>query len=550
MTRIIPLLLIAAAAGAAERINHEGRILGNQVAVTTPTLFNTPTADAVVASMQILPRDNAWNEDVSRLPLLANSAAMIAKIRSDLAVANRQRLVMGLDMNYVLVPDSQPKIDINFVDYPGESDDLDPAHSTWGLWPIPSNMPIEGWPAFFPGLTNEQYQRDVNGTGGDRHSVVVMPGAGWTWETWQALLTTGTPAWQASNGAKFTLTTNAQRPAGWTSGDAAGLSLFAAAVRYDEAERGMVEHAMRLVVKASRKSYLYPATHQAGSTTDPDTPAMGQRIRLKSSFVIPASWSKEERAIALALKKYGALVADNGSFFWISIAPDDRWPANCFSHLVTSSGGNDLCDVNNFEVVQSTGPTGGPRSPGAPTANAGADQSVALSAGATLVGTTTGTGITTKWYVYPYATPPGTVTFGSPNALTTTVGFSAAGTYTLMLSASDGVHATAYDAVIVTVTNGGGTTTGGTTSGTTTGGTTTGGTTTGSTTSGATGSTTSGTTGGSATSSGGGTSTSGGTGGAPVGGGGGSGSGGCGLGSAFGVLVAIGLVAMRRRSEG
>jgi hypothetical protein len=541
MKRIVPLLLIAAAAGAAERINHEGRILGNQVAVTTPTLFNTAAADAVVASMQILPRDNAWNEDVSRLPLLSNSAAMIAKIRSDLAVANRQRLVMGLDMNYVLVPDSQPKIDINFVDYPDESDDLDPAHATWGLWPIPSIMPIEGWPAFFPGLTNEQYQRDVNGTGGDRHSVVVMPGAGWSWETWQALLTTNTPAWQASNGAKFSLTTNAQRPAGWTSGDAAGLSLFAAAVRYDEAERGMVEHAMRLVVKASRKSYLYPATHQAGSTTDPDTPAMGQRIRLKSSFVIPASWSKEERAIALALKKYGALVADNGSFFWISIAPDDRWPANCFSHLVTSSGGSDLCDVDNFEVVQSTGPTDGPRSPGAPTANAGADQTVSLAAGATLAGAATGTGITTTWYVYPYTTPPGTVTFGSPNALGTTVSFSAAGTYTLMLKASDNVHTPAFDAVVVTVTSGSGTTSSGTTtSGTTTSGTTTSGTTTsGSTTSGST------TSGGSTSSGGGSTSSGGGTSAAPVSGGG-TGKSGCGLGSVFGIVAALGFAVLKR----
>src|SRR6267143_693272 len=105
----------------------------------------------------------------------------------------------------------------------------------------------------------------------------------------------------------------------------------------------------------------YPATHYASTTpaTQTNVPAMGQRVRLKSTFVIPPTWTKQEKALLLGLKKYGALVADNGGFFSISITPDDRWPANAFNHI--SSIG-----ITNFEVIQTTGPTGGPRSPGAP----------------------------------------------------------------------------------------------------------------------------------------------------------------------------------------
>lgn len=446
-------LMHLATLGAAERINQEGRILGPLPTVTTPLLFNTAAADAVVAAMQIMPRDSAWNEDVALRPLTANSAAMIATIRSDIAIANRQRLVVFQEMNYVLVPDDQPLVNIDFLDYWDESDDLDPANNHWGLWPIPSIMPIESWPSGQPGLTNEQWQRDVNDDGGDRHSIIVMPGQGRIWETWTAKLTTGTPAWTAANGARFALTANTPRPAGWTSGDAAGLPMFPALVRYDEAERGMVEHAMRIVVKRSRQSYIYPASHQAGSTTDVNVPAMGQRLRLKSSFVIPASWSRQERAIALGLKKYGALVADNGNFFSISICPDDRWPAGCFSHLSTGAG-SDVCDISNFEVVQATGPDEGPRAPGAPTADAGADQTALLASGAALSGNATGTGLSTRWYVYPGTTPPGTVTFGNAAALATTATFSAVGAYTLMLQVDDGVHAPAYDAVVITVQTG------------------------------------------------------------------------------------------------
>ncbi len=111
------------------------------------------------------------------------------------------------------------------------------------------------------------------------------------------------------------------RPDGWTSGDAAGLPMFPAVVRYDECRRGMVEHALRLVVKKTRREYIYPARHYASSipATSVNYPAMGQRLRLKSDFVIPSNWTIEEKAVLLALKKYGAIVADNGNFFSVSV---------------------------------------------------------------------------------------------------------------------------------------------------------------------------------------------------------------------------------------
>jgi hypothetical protein len=435
-------MVAAALPTLAERINQEGRILGAQVTVTNSTLFNTTNADAILSSLQIFPVSNPWNEDISQRPLLVNSAAMMTQITNDLAT-NRQTLRMFKEMNFVLAPDAQALRKIQFVDYPDESD-LNGGIDPNGLYPIPTNMPVETWPAGTGSLTLQQWQQDTGNVGGDRHSIVVQPGNGNIWETWQAKLV-GTN-WQASNGAKFNLYTNGLRPAGWTSGDAAGLPMFPALVRFDECERGMVEHAMRIVVRRSRYgTYLYPATHYAAPSTNTSAnlPMMGQRLRLKSSYVINPNWTKQEKAVLLGLKKYGAMVADNGGFFSISVTPDNRWPAGCFDHLDTVS-------VTNFEVVQATGPTEGPRSPGAPTANAGPDQSGAPGMPVPLQGAISysNTPPTILWELY---SGPSAVTFGNASQTNTTVTFSAPGVHTLMLSAADGVHAVAYDAVVFTV---------------------------------------------------------------------------------------------------
>ncbi|HEY1122452.1 MAG TPA: hypothetical protein VGE67_12660, partial [Haloferula sp.] len=376
MRRVLGLLLIPGLA-CAERINHEGRILGEVPVVTQPILFNTAQADAVVAAMQVMPLDSPWNEDISTRPTLSNSADMIAMITSELA-SDRRNLRLFEEMNYVLVPETQQKVPITFFQYPGESD-LDGGASPIGQYPIPSNMPVETWPTGTGALTLDQWQADVNGAGGDRHSIIVKPGSGVIWETW--LTKRVGSDWRAANGAKFSLNSNALRPTGWTSADAAGLPMFPALVRYDECQRGMVEHAMRIVVKHTRHAYIYPATHRASDpqTTDPNVPAMGQRLRLKASYEIPANWTIQEKAVALGLKKYGAFVADNGNFFSISITPDNRYPSGCFNRL------RNLL-VSDFEVIQTTGPTEGPRSAGAPTANAGPDLSVMAGGSANLNG--------------------------------------------------------------------------------------------------------------------------------------------------------------------
>jgi len=421
----------------AERINQEGRILGPAPVVTNSILFNTPEADAILSAMQSFPVTNAWNEDISRRPMLPNSEAMIAQIMADLAAkgSGRQTLRAFQEMNFVLVPDSQPMVPISFVDYPDESDP--------SPYPIPSNMPIETWPSQTGALTLDQWQQDINNTGGDRHAIIVQPSQGFLWEMWQAKRV-GT-AWEASNGAKFDLKASALRPAGWTSADAAGLPMFPALPRYDECQRGMVEHACRIVVARSRREYIYPATHFASTTPAAQTnvPAMGQRVRLKSSFVIPTTWAREEKAILLALKKYGAIVADNGGFFSISVTPDNRWSANAFSHL--SSVG-----ITNFEVIQTTGPNEGPRSAGGPAVDAGPDQSVLTDAPATLRGSASFTGAAPfiQWKLY---SGPAAVSFANPAQTNTSVTFSVPGIYTLMLSADDGVHAVAYDAAVISV---------------------------------------------------------------------------------------------------
>ena len=425
-----------------ERINQEGRILGPLPAVTNAILFDTSNADAVVSAMQIFPVTNPWNECISNRPVLANSDAMIAEIMSDLST-NRRTLIAFQEMNFVLVPDTQMLVSNNFVDYPDESD-LNGGDYPYGLYPTPTNQPIEGWPTQTGGQTLLQWQ--TNDDGSDRHSIIVQPGAGFIFETWNALRV-GTN-WQAANGAIFNLNSNTLRTNGWTSGDAAGFPMFSALVRYDEAERGMIEHACRLVVERTRyTNYIYPATHYAAPATNTSTnlPSMGQRLRLKASFVIPANWTKEEKAVLLGLKKYGAMVADNGNFFSISVTPDDRWPPNCFNDFTSIS-------ITNFEVIQTTGTNEGPRSPGAPVANAGPDQTVPVGVPVLLPGVVVFSNTTPliQWKLY---SGPGAVTFGNATQTNTTATFSAPGVYALELSAADGVHAVAYDAAVFTVTS-------------------------------------------------------------------------------------------------
>lgn len=436
------ILLLAVCPAGAERINQEGRILGTMPVVTNAILFNTTNADAVVSALQVFPVTNPWNEDISRRPVLANSDAMIAQINADVGASHR-KLSIFPEMNFVFVPDNQALQSFEFLDYSDQSD-LNGGTDPFGLYPAPANLPIEGWPAETGDQTITEWQ--TNDDGSDRHAIIVAPGTGKVWETWRTILNAG--QWQAANGAMFNLNTNGLRPDSWTSGDAAGFPMFPALVRYDECQRGMVEHACRLVVVHSRAQHIYPATHNTSGYTGTNYPAMGQRLRLKADFVIPATWTKEEKALVLGLKKYGGMVSDNSSsFFSLSITPDDRW-GSAFDHLISPG-----IAITNFEVIQTTGPNEGPRSPGAPVAYAGPDQQVALGQPMSLAGYVAYSNVppTVQWKLY---SGPGTVQFGDPAQTNTTASFSAPGAYTLELSAADGVHAVAYDAVVLTVING------------------------------------------------------------------------------------------------
>jgi hypothetical protein len=300
--------------------------------LTEPILFNTKEADAIVSKLQIMPKDNPWNADISKWPVHKNSATIVASIGND------KPLRYNPDMAYVLVPPKQPRIDLVIVDYPDESDK--------GPFPIPSNTPIEGWPAHYirsgEKLTLDDVQRDKANQGGDRHAIVVDPQAMKLYEFYQMKKTD--KGWQAACEATFDLKSNKLRPDGWTSSDAAGLPIFPAIIRHDELQAGMVNHAMRVTVRNTRRAYVAPATHFASSKTDPNLPRMGERLRLKADFDI-SGFTPPVQAILKGLKKHGMLVADNGIEWAISCAPDERIPV-LHDELRKIKG-------SSFEVVES-----------------------------------------------------------------------------------------------------------------------------------------------------------------------------------------------------
>ena len=281
--------------------------------IAKPILFGTPEADRLLSVLQVFPPDNPWNREIAGLPVLPNSARIITSIGVD------KHLGYNLDMNFVIVPPDQRRVPVKIPLYPDESDP--------GPFPVPENAPIENWPlahnedaraVAHPGQTLDDIQR--NGSG-DRHLLIVDPVNGKLHEFWQARKTdTG---WQASNAATFDLRTGARRPEGWTSGDAAGLPIFPATVRYDECERGLVRHATRFTVRRSRRAYVHAAAHFASRSTDPDLPRMGERLRLRKDFDT-SGFPPHARAILEGLKRYGMFVADNGQDWLMSISPDAR----------------------------------------------------------------------------------------------------------------------------------------------------------------------------------------------------------------------------------
>lgn len=283
--------------------------------IDKPVMFNTPEADTILSALEIFPEDNPWNLVVSDWPLHPKSKDIVASIGVN------KPLRYNPDMAFVLVPPDQKQIDLKLVSYPDESDK--------GPYPIPDNVPIEGWPANYlrnPKLKNttlDDVQRDKLNENGDRHAIVVDPTNRKLYEFYQLKKVEG--GWQASCEATFDLKSNKLRPDGWTSSDAAGLPIFPSIIRYDELKRGSVDHAMRVTVVKTRRAYVYPATHYASRRTDENLPRMGERIRLRKDFDT-SKFSPEVKAILEGLKKYGMLVADNGLDWALSCAPDMRIP--------------------------------------------------------------------------------------------------------------------------------------------------------------------------------------------------------------------------------
>lgn len=254
-----------------------------------------------LAGVQMFPSDNPWNQDVSSLPVHLNSAAYLASIGLDTGLHADFGTVWDGAPNgipYTLVHGSQARVSVTF-DYDDESDP--------GPYPIPPDAPIEG---------------GRNGTG-DRHVIVVDVDNKKLYELFSAYPSSN--GWTAGSGAIFDLASNTLRPAGWTSADAAGLPILPGLVRYDEAvELGAIRHALRFTVSRTQRAYIPPATHFASSRTDANLPPMGLRVRLKASFDV-SPFPPAVQTILRAMKTYGMFVADNGSNWYVSGAPDSRW---------------------------------------------------------------------------------------------------------------------------------------------------------------------------------------------------------------------------------
>jgi hypothetical protein len=277
-----------------------------------------PASAQTIGGCPMFPPDNPWNRDVSNDPLDPNSAAYIATINQ-----TRQFLHpdFGSDPTYgipfVVVPNSQPLVQITFNEFGNQSDP--------GPYPFPTNAPVEA--------------------GSDRHSLVVQSGACMLYELYHASKNPVGSGWTAGSGAKFNLNSNALRPDGWTSADAAGLAILPGLARYDEVNSGVVNHAFRFTVASTRSAYVHPATHYTGNNTNPAFPPMGLRLRMKASHDV-SSYTGHSRVILNALKKYGMMVADNGSSWFITGATDSRWNDDDLNQLKTVPG-------SAFEVVQS-----------------------------------------------------------------------------------------------------------------------------------------------------------------------------------------------------
>ncbi|MBM2810796.1 MAG: outer membrane protein [Chloroflexi bacterium] len=283
--------------------------------------------NASLGGRRPFPDDNPWNLDVSQAPMDPDSASLLASIGLDTGLHPDFGTVWNGAPNgipYVVVTSDQPVVPISAFDYADESDA--------GPYPIPPDAPIEGGP----------------NSSGDRHVLVIDRDNWQLYELYDAHPESGGASWRAGSGAIFNLGSNDLRPAGWTSADAAGLPIFPGLVRYDEGVgQGAIRHALRFTARRTRRAYVPPARHFASRLTDPGLPPMGMRVRLRSSFDL-RPFRPSVRPILIALQTYGMFLADNGSDWYISGAPDPRWNDDELATLRLVKG-------RDFEVVRMDG---------------------------------------------------------------------------------------------------------------------------------------------------------------------------------------------------
>jgi hypothetical protein len=318
MRRAVPVALAAAAilaagiAAAAITTIDGPATVGRQAVRVTP-------AGPTLGGCPMFPADNAWNQDVSGRPLHPNSAEIIAQINADggdyLHPDFGETNSYGIP--YVVVPTTQPLVPITYTAYGDESDP--------GPVPIPLDAPVEGGA----------------GASGDRHVLVLRQG---TCELFELFVGRRNGAgWDAASGARFDLTSNALRPLGWTSADAAGLPILPGLVRHDEVAAGVIRHAIRVTFSETQRGYILPATHFASDSTNPNRPPMGMRLRLSASYPV-SQLTGQARVIAVAMQQYGLMVADNGSNWFFQGAPSPGWDDDDLNQLKDIPG-------SAFEVV-------------------------------------------------------------------------------------------------------------------------------------------------------------------------------------------------------
>lgn len=269
----------------------------------------------------ILPANDPLNEEIAHAPVSPRSQRYIESVGLTAHLHPDFGRNSDYGIPYVVVPRNQKQVPIHFTAYPSESNR--------GPYPVPPNAPVEGG----------------SSSTGDRHVLVLQRGACKLYELYDAHR--NGLGWDAGSGAVFNLRSDAPRPERWTSADAAGLPIFPLLVRYPEAHRGEIDHALRVTVPSTQRGYIHPATHFASSDSNPNLPPMGLRLRLKASYSL-RGFTGQALVILRALKRYGLIVADNGSPWYITGAPSPHWDEASILQIERVSGAD-------FEAVQSGG---------------------------------------------------------------------------------------------------------------------------------------------------------------------------------------------------